>query len=50
MPRPAPLAPLLTAEEETAHREFVKTLGTEPVWMQYLGEAPGGAAQVKSAS
>jgi DNA polymerase-3 subunit epsilon len=50
--RPAPLPPLLTAEEETAHREFVKSLGAEPVWLQYLVEAAGGAAvsQVKSAS
>lgn len=36
--RPEPLAPLLTAEEELAHRQFVKTLGGEPVWLEYLGE------------
>jgi DNA polymerase-3 subunit epsilon len=36
--RPAPLAPLLSAEDEFAHREFVKTLGAEAVWSQYLGE------------
>jgi DNA polymerase-3 subunit epsilon len=35
--RPAPLPPLLSAEEEIAHLEFVKTLGSEPVWLQYLG-------------
>jgi DNA polymerase-3 subunit epsilon len=35
--RPAPLPPLLSAEEEVAHLEFVKTLGAEPVWLQYLG-------------
>jgi DNA polymerase-3 subunit epsilon len=38
--RPAPLPPLLSPEDETAHREFIKTLGAEPVWLQYLGEAP----------
>jgi DNA polymerase-3 subunit epsilon len=37
--RPAPLPALLSAEEETAHLEFVKTLGAEPVWLQYLGGA-----------
>jgi DNA polymerase III subunit epsilon len=37
--RPAPLPSLLSAEEETAHLEFVKTLGAEPVWLQYLGGA-----------
>jgi DNA polymerase-3 subunit epsilon len=45
-PRPQPLPPLLTDEEEAAHREFVKTLGAEPVWMQYLGEV----AQAREAS
>ena len=38
--RPAPLAPLLTEEDEAAHREFVKTLGGKPMWLQYLGEPP----------
>jgi DNA polymerase-3 subunit epsilon len=36
--RPAPLPPLLTAEEESAHRELVNTLGPQAVWLQYLGE------------
>src|SRR5262245_57093945 len=51
-PRPVPLAPMLTAEEEEAHRAFVKTLGGEPVWLQYLPEeAPlAEPAQAKSAS
>ncbi len=35
--RPEPVPSLLTPEEETAHLEFVKTLGAEPVWLQYLG-------------
>ena len=48
--RPAPLPPLLTAEEETAHRAFVKSLGAEPVWLQYLGETVGSdGLQVNSA-
>ena len=34
--RAAPLPPLLSAEDEIAHLEFVKTLGAEPVWLQYL--------------
>jgi DNA polymerase-3 subunit epsilon len=48
--RPTPLPPLITAEDEAAHREFVKTLGPEPVWLQYLAGAPGEASQSKSAS
>ena len=36
--RPTPFPPLLSAEEEIAHREFVKTLGADAVWVQYLGE------------
>jgi len=27
----------LSLEEEAAHLEFIKTLGPEPVWFQYLG-------------
>jgi DNA polymerase-3 subunit epsilon len=38
MGRPAPLPPLLSPEDEIAHREFVKTLGADAVWLQYLGE------------
>jgi DNA polymerase III subunit epsilon len=34
--RPVPLLPLLSREEESAHREFVKTLGVDAVWVQYL--------------
>ena len=37
--RPGPLPPLLSAEEELAHHEFVKTLGPQPVWLEYLGDA-----------
>jgi DNA polymerase-3 subunit epsilon len=36
--RSTPLPPLLSAEDEIAHSEFVKTLGAEAVWLQYLGE------------
>lgn len=34
--RPQPLAPRLTAEIEEAHLVFVKTLGDEALWRQYL--------------
>jgi DNA polymerase-3 subunit epsilon len=37
--RPDPLPSLLSPEEEAAHLEFVRTLGAEPVWLQYLGGA-----------
>jgi DNA polymerase-3 subunit epsilon len=37
--RPAPLPPALSAEEEAAHLEFVKTLGAQPMWLEYLGGA-----------
>jgi DNA polymerase-3 subunit epsilon len=37
--RPKPLPALLSPEEEAAHLEFVKTLGGEPVWLEYLGGA-----------
>lgn len=35
--RPEPLPALLSPEEEAAHLEFLKTLGGEPVWLEYLG-------------
>lgn len=34
--RPAPLAPRLTDAEIAAHRDFIATLGDEPVWRKYL--------------
>jgi DNA polymerase-3 subunit epsilon len=37
MRRPEPLPALLSAEEEAAHSDFVRTLGAQPVWLQYLG-------------
>jgi DNA polymerase-3 subunit epsilon len=40
--RPAPLPPLLSVEDELAHREFVKTLGADAVWLQYFAEARPG--------
>jgi DNA polymerase-3 subunit epsilon len=40
--RPAPLPPLLSMEDELAQREFVKTLGGEAVWLQYLAGAGAG--------
>lgn len=33
-PRPAPLAPRTTAEEEAAHAEFVAKLGPNALWLQ----------------
>jgi DNA polymerase-3 subunit epsilon len=34
--RPNPLPPRLTAEAETAHRDFVKGLGASPLWLRYF--------------
>lgn len=34
--RPSPLPPRLTAEDEAAHAAYVKTLGENAVWLQYL--------------
>jgi DNA polymerase III subunit epsilon len=34
--RPTPLGPRLTDAEREAHREFVATLGSEPLWGRYL--------------
>ncbi|MEL6791088.1 MAG: DNA polymerase III subunit epsilon [Pseudomonadota bacterium] len=35
--RPVPLASLVTAEEEAAHKEFVSGLGDAPLWAKYAG-------------
>jgi DNA polymerase-3 subunit epsilon len=37
--RPAPLPSALTAEAERAHAEFVKTLGPNALWLQFMAEA-----------
>jgi DNA polymerase-3 subunit epsilon len=34
-PRPVPLPPRLTADEEARHREFVETLGEAALWRKY---------------
>jgi hypothetical protein len=34
--RPDPLPPRVTAEDRTAHREFVRTLGSNAVWLDYF--------------
>jgi DNA polymerase III subunit epsilon len=34
-PRPAPLPIRLTEQAQAAHREFVKTLGPEALWLRY---------------
>ena len=36
-PRPVPLPSLVTEEVERAHREFVKTLGANALWLQFVG-------------
>lgn len=36
--RPAPIAPRLTPEEQLAHRAFVTTLSSSPLWAGYLKE------------
>ena len=33
--RPYPLPPRVTADDRTGHREFVRTLGSEAVWLDY---------------
>jgi DNA polymerase III subunit epsilon len=35
-PRPAPLAPRITAAELEVHRAFVATLGGEALWLRYV--------------
>jgi DNA polymerase III subunit epsilon len=34
--RPHPLPPRVTADDRTAHREFVRTLGSEAIWRDYF--------------
>jgi DNA polymerase-3 subunit epsilon len=34
--RPAPLPPRLGREDEIRHREFVRTLGPQALWLQYM--------------
>ena len=38
-PRPQPLPSRLSTEAELAHRDFVKTLGAKPLWLEFMGEA-----------
>jgi DNA polymerase-3 subunit epsilon len=37
LPRPRPLPPRLTREDERAHAAFVADLGAQPVWSRYRG-------------
>jgi DNA polymerase III subunit epsilon len=37
--RPVPLPPRLEREDEIRHREFVKTLGPQALWLQYMAVA-----------
>jgi DNA polymerase III subunit epsilon len=34
--RPLPLPPRVTADDRNAHREFVQTLGSDAVWLDYF--------------
>ena len=35
-PRPQALPPRINAEDENRHREFVKTLGPQALWLQFI--------------
>src|SRR6201987_1793668 len=37
--RPAPLAPLVSADDRAAHPAFVATLGPSAIWREYLSES-----------
>ncbi len=43
-PRPTPVPPLLSPEEEAAHAEFVTSLGQKAIWNRYLQKDAQGAA------
>jgi DNA polymerase-3 subunit epsilon len=34
--RPVPLPPRIDREDESRHREFVKSLGPQALWLQYM--------------
>ena len=34
--RPTPLPPRVTADDRNSHRAFVRTLGTEGIWLDYF--------------
>jgi DNA polymerase III subunit epsilon len=40
-PRPAPLPARLNEQAQAAHREFVKTLGPDALWLRYLAVPRG---------
>lgn len=44
LPRPTPLPPRLTAADLEAHAAFVATLGSAPIWRDYLEEPDAIAA------
>ncbi|MEP9354557.1 DNA polymerase III subunit epsilon [Xanthobacter sp. KR7-65] len=39
-PRPAPLAPRLSGDEEAAHAAFIDSLGDKAIWLKYAPPAP----------
>jgi DNA polymerase III subunit epsilon len=45
--RSVPLVPRLTADDLAAHRAFVATLGSNPIWLDYLDAAPVAAEPVR---
>lgn len=40
-PRPTPLAPRLTSEDEAAHRALVESLGAQAIWKRYAPSETG---------
>jgi DNA polymerase-3 subunit epsilon len=48
--RPVPLVPRLTADDLTAHRAFVATLGPHAIWRDYLSEPEDKAAVIPPAA
>lgn len=43
--RPSPLPARLTAEAEQAHRDFVKTLGPNALWLRFTAESAGTSGE-----
>jgi DNA polymerase-3 subunit epsilon len=41
--RPRPLPPHVTADDRNAHRAFVRTLGSDAVWLDFCESAPNKA-------
>jgi DNA polymerase-3 subunit epsilon len=50
LPRPRPLAPRLTAEDENAHSAFLATFAHEPLWRRYAMPKPLGVEELSAAA